>query len=108
MAQKAVAPVSNEGKRKPVGSRQSFYEQMESIEGVFSGNVQSDAMQSSRDAFFEDFQRVAGSDRTHYIETIQHLPPEVSSKGVEWLKSLVDDLCERTATAVPSLNLFKK
>ena len=108
MAQKAIAPVSHEGKRKPVGSRQSFYEQMESIEGVFSENTQNDAMQSSRDAFLEDFQRVAGNERTHYIETIRHLPPEVLSKGVEWLKSLVDALCEKTATAVPLLNLFKK
>lgn len=108
MAQKAIAPVSHEGKRKPVRSRQSFYEQMESIEGVFSGNVQNDATQRSRDAFLRDFQKATANDRAHYIETIRHLPPEVSSKGVEWLKSLVDDLCERTATAVPLLNLFKK
>ena len=109
MAQKAIAPVSQqEGKRKPVRSRQSFYEQMESIDGVFSGNVQNDATQRSRDAFLGDFQKATANDRADYIEVIRHLPPEVSSKGVEWLKSLVDDLCERTATAVPLLNLFKK
>jgi bifunctional UDP-N-acetylglucosamine pyrophosphorylase/glucosamine-1-phosphate N-acetyltransferase len=108
MAQKSVAPVSQEGKRKPVRSRQSFYEQMESIEGVFSGNVQNGATQRSRDVFLEDFQKATANDRADYIEAIRHLPPEVSSKGVEWLKSLVDALCEKTATAVPLLNLFKK
>jgi bifunctional UDP-N-acetylglucosamine pyrophosphorylase/glucosamine-1-phosphate N-acetyltransferase len=108
MAQKSVAPVSQEGKRKPVRSRQSFYEQMESIEGVFSGNVQNGATQRSRDVFLEDFQKATANDRADYIEAIRHLPPEVSSKGVEWLKSLVDALCEKTATALPLLNLFKK
>jgi bifunctional UDP-N-acetylglucosamine pyrophosphorylase/glucosamine-1-phosphate N-acetyltransferase len=83
MAQKSVAPVSQEGKRKPVRSRQSFYEQMESIEGVFSGNVQNGATQRSRDVFLEDFQKATANDRADYIEAIRHLPPEVSSKGVE-------------------------
>jgi bifunctional UDP-N-acetylglucosamine pyrophosphorylase/glucosamine-1-phosphate N-acetyltransferase len=106
MAQKAVAPVSTE--RKPGSTRTAFYEQMESIEGVFSGNVQNDATQRSRDEFLGDFQKATANDRADYIEAIRHLPPEVSSKGVEWLKSLVDDLCERTATAAPLLNLFKK
>jgi bifunctional UDP-N-acetylglucosamine pyrophosphorylase/glucosamine-1-phosphate N-acetyltransferase len=108
MAQKAIAPVSHEGKLKPVRSRQSFYEQMESIEGLFSGNVQNDATQRSRDAFLGDFQKATANDRADYIEAIRHLPPEVSSKGVGWLESLVENLCERTATAVPLLNLFKK
>jgi bifunctional UDP-N-acetylglucosamine pyrophosphorylase/glucosamine-1-phosphate N-acetyltransferase len=106
MAQKAVAPVST--KRKPGSARTAFYEQMESIEGVFSGNVQNDATQRSRDAFLGDFQKATANDRADYIGVIRHLPPEVSSKGVEWLKNLVDDLCERTVTVAPSLNLFKK
>lgn len=106
MAQKAVAPVSTEW--KPASTRTAFYEHMTSIEGVFSGNVQNDATQRSRDAFLGDFQKATVNDRANYIEAIRHLPPEVSSKGVEWLKSLVDDLCERTATAVPLLNLSKK
>jgi bifunctional UDP-N-acetylglucosamine pyrophosphorylase/glucosamine-1-phosphate N-acetyltransferase len=108
MTQKAIAPVSREGKRKPVRSRQSFYEQMESIESVFSGNDLNDETQRSRDAFLGDFQKATANDRTHYIETIRQLPPEVAAKGVVWLKSLVDDCCERVATAAPLLNLFKK
>jgi bifunctional UDP-N-acetylglucosamine pyrophosphorylase/glucosamine-1-phosphate N-acetyltransferase len=105
MAQKAVAPVSTE--RKPASASTAFYEHLKSIENVFSGNDLNDETRRSRDAFLEDFQRAAGSDRTNYIETIRHLPPEVAAKGVAWLKSLVDDCCERVATAAPSLNLFK-
>ncbi len=106
MAQKAVVPVSTD--RKPASTRTAFYEHLTSMEGVFSGNDLNDETERSRDAFLEDFQGAAGSGRTHYIETIRHLPPEVAAKGVVWLKSLVDDCCERVATAAPSLNLFKK
>jgi UDP-N-acetylglucosamine/UDP-N-acetylgalactosamine diphosphorylase len=106
MAQKAVAPVSTD--RKPASTRTAFYERLTSMEGVFSGNDLNDETKRSCDAFLGDFQRASGNDRTHYIGTIQHLPPEVAAKGVVWLNSLVGDLCERTAIAVPSLNLFKK
>jgi UDP-N-acetylglucosamine/UDP-N-acetylgalactosamine diphosphorylase len=106
MAQKAAAPVSTE--RKPASIRTAFYEQLTSIESVFSGNDLNDETKRSRDVFLEEFQKAAGNDRIRYIETIQHLPPEVAAKGVAWLKSLVDDCCERVATAAPSLNLFNK
>ena len=106
MAQKAAAPVST--RRKPASARTAFYEHLTSIEDVFGGKDIDDKTKRSRDAFLEDFQRAAGSDRTHYIETIRHLPPEIAAKGVAWLKSLVDDCCERVATAAPSLNLFKE
>jgi bifunctional UDP-N-acetylglucosamine pyrophosphorylase/glucosamine-1-phosphate N-acetyltransferase len=108
MAQKAVAAVSHGGKLKTAKSRQSFYEQMENIEGLFNVNLQNDATQRACDAFLGDFQKATANNRTHYIETIRHLPPEVAAKGVVWLKSLVDDCCERVATAAPLLNLFKK
>ncbi|MBA4397341.1 MAG: UDP-N-acetylglucosamine pyrophosphorylase [Syntrophus sp. (in: bacteria)] len=106
MAQKAAAPVSTD--RKPAATRTAFHEHLTSIEGVFGGNESNDETRRSCDAFLEDFQRAAGSDRTNYIETIRHLPPEVAAKGVAWLKNLADDCCERVATAAPSLNLFKK
>lgn len=107
MAQKAVA-VSHQRKTGPAGVRQAFYEHLKSIEGVFSGNDLNDETKRSRDAFLEYFQKAAGSARNDYIETIRHLPPEVAAKGVAWLKGLVDDCCERVATAAPSLNLFKE
>ena len=69
--------------------------------------MESDDAGKSRETFLKDFQKAAGNDKQNYIAAIQSLPAEVSSKGVKWLGSLVDDLCARASTAVPSLNLFK-
>ncbi|MBN1174929.1 MAG: hypothetical protein JXA67_22410 [Micromonosporaceae bacterium] len=41
-----------------------------------------------------------------YLDTIQHLPTEVSAAGVQWLQQIVDDLCSRADSLVPSMKLF--
>ncbi len=107
MAEKAVASVSPERPPESVRSRREFHEHLKSIEGTFHERVQSDATKKSREAFLKDFQKAAGNDRVNYIATIQSLPAKVSSKGVRWLSNLVDDLCARAKTALPSMNLFK-
>ncbi|MCX5833123.1 MAG: UDP-N-acetylglucosamine pyrophosphorylase [Deltaproteobacteria bacterium] len=107
MAEKAVATVSPERPPESVRSRREFHEHLKSIGGALHERVQSDATKKSREAFLKDFQKAAGNDRVNYIATIQGLPAKVSSKGVRWLSSLVDDLCARATTALPSMNLFK-
>jgi hypothetical protein len=42
-----------------------------------------------------------------YIETIQKLSPDASTKGVNWLQGIVDYYCQRISTMLPSLKLFK-
>ena len=41
-----------------------------------------------------------------YIQTIQHLTPELSAMGVQWLQQIVDALCGRAGTLLRSLDLF--
>ena len=107
MAEKAAATVSPKRSPASVRSRREFHEHLKSVMGVFREQVHSDATERCREAFLRDFQKAAGNDRVNYIATIQGLPAKVSSNGVRWLGSLVDDHCARAATALPSMNLFK-
>jgi bifunctional UDP-N-acetylglucosamine pyrophosphorylase/glucosamine-1-phosphate N-acetyltransferase len=56
--------------------------------------------------FLTAFWASAGQPPGDYIATIQALPPEVSAAGVQWLQQIVDDLCARAGSLVPSMNLF--
>ncbi len=111
---KAVAEVvispSSQGKLPPERhrQRQAFYECVRYMEGLFAEGIRSNATEKAHEVFITDFQKTVGSDKENYIEAIQHLPPDVSLKGVNWLNSIVTDWCERTSVAVPSMNLFKK
>ena len=108
VAEVVISPAS-QGKLPPeqYQERQAFYECVRSMEGLFAEGIRSEATEKAHEAFITDFQKTVGSDRKNYIEAIQHLPPDVSLKGVNWLNSIVADWCERTSMAVPSLNLFK-
>ena len=111
---KAVAEVvkspPSQGKLLPEQQkqRQAFYACVRSLEGLFAAGIRSDATDKACESFITDFQKTVGSDRKNYIEAIQHLPPDVSLKGVNWLNSIVADWCERASVAVPFMNLFKK
>jgi UDP-N-acetylglucosamine/UDP-N-acetylgalactosamine diphosphorylase len=90
--------------------RRELHEQMEHLEGLFSGNVPNglEAVQKSCDVFLNDFEKYTGKDRGNYIKTIQGLPPEVSQKGTTWLNGILYALCDRVVQALPSMALFRK
>ena len=107
MAEKAAAAVSPERLPESIRSRREFHERLKPIVGMFTEGGESDKTKKSRESFLEDFRKATGDNKGNYIAAIQGLPAEVSSKGVRWLNSLVDDLCAMAAAAVPSLSLFK-
>jgi len=107
MAEKAVAPAAAKGTPASVRSKREFHRHINSIAAAFHERKSSDKTARSREKFLKDFHRAVGNDRGNYIETIQGLPAEVSSKGVRWLGSLVDDICGRAAKALPSMKFFK-
>jgi len=108
MAGKAAAPSRTQRKPETAAAGQTLLEHIDSIEDVFGAGDPGDETQRFRDAFIGDFEKAAGNDRTSYLDVIRRLPPEVSSKGVQWLNALVDDCCKKIATGAPSLNLFGK
>jgi UDP-N-acetylglucosamine/UDP-N-acetylgalactosamine diphosphorylase len=104
MAQKAVAS------GKDVPARQELHDQIKMIENLFTGKIPDVLSRTdpSREIFLNDFEKIAGGNRTNYIETIQGMPAAVSSKGVAWLSGIVDALAQKAAHAVPSMALIKK
>ncbi|MDQ1289844.1 MAG: bifunctional UDP-N-acetylglucosamine pyrophosphorylase / glucosamine-phosphate N-acetyltransferase [Actinomycetota bacterium] len=56
--------------------------------------------------FHEAFRAFARQSPAGYVGTVQALPPEVSRSGVRWLQEIVDHLCGRAASLVPSSGLF--
>ena len=107
MAEKAAAADPPQRPPEPVRSRREFHQHLSSVTGAFTGLGESDETKKSRERFLGDFRKAAGDPKGNYIAAIQSLPPEVASTGVRWLSSLVDDLCARAASVVPSLGLFK-
>ena len=104
MAQKAVAS------GKDVPARRELHEKISLIEELFTGKIPDVLSRTdpSREIFLNDFEKIAGGNRTNYIETIQGMPAAVSSKGVAWLSGIVDALAQKAAQAVPSMALIKK
>ncbi len=107
MAEKAAADLSAGQPTASARSRREFREHIQSVTGAFRERAQNDATERFREAFLEDFRKATGDGKRNYIAAIQGLPAEVSSKGVRWLGSLVEDFCARAARAVPSLDLFE-
>lgn len=104
--QAVVAPVSSEKIRGRAEERKASAAAVRCLIDLMAEGFQSSATEKTRDAFLAAFQSAVGSDKSGYIDSIQNLKPDVSSKGTYWLSGIVADWCERIETAVPSINLF--
>jgi bifunctional UDP-N-acetylglucosamine pyrophosphorylase/glucosamine-1-phosphate N-acetyltransferase len=107
MAAKAAGSQASEHSPESARPKREFHEQIGPVAGALQERLQSDGTDRFRDEFLNAFRKAAGNDRANYIKAIQGLPAEISAKGVRWLDGLVNDLCARAATLLPSLNLFK-
>ena len=105
MAGKAVASSAKDARKT-----QELHEQLGCVESLFTGGMPEVLAQTgqSREAFLGDIEKVAGSNRSNYLETIQGLPAAISSKGVTWLNCIVDTMSEKVAQSLPSMGLFTK
>jgi len=106
MAQKAALPSPNLNPELST-VRQAFHEHIEKIEIVLSETMPADATEQDRESFLSSFAQSGGNGRKPYIETIQNLSPDVSAKGGKWLQGIVDYYCQRIATVISSLSLFR-
>jgi len=107
MAEKAAAPSRNQPKPDAIGEKQALYQNMEAMEAVLSDKIRSDTTERAREVFLQGFLQGGGNDPRPYLETIRELQPDVSAKGVKWLQSIVDYYCQKTASVLSSLRLFK-
>lgn len=107
MAEKAVAASEKDHQASRIRSRKELYGRMGEIEGILCGNMSSvtETTDRLRDDYLHDFERIVGHDKANYIETIQSLPAEISSKGVMWLDGIVRALCKKVSDIIPALEL---
>lgn len=104
MAEKAAASSVKER------IRSELHERMDSIERIFADEIPVilAATDKFRETFLSDFEKRTGGGRTDYIKVIQDLPVAVSSKGIEWLNSIVDVVYGKVAQIIPSLGVPDK
>jgi hypothetical protein len=57
-------------------------------------------------AFPRAVQPGAAAVRAGYIDTIQRLTPKARAEGVAWLQGIVDALCGKAQSLLPSMDLF--
>jgi bifunctional UDP-N-acetylglucosamine pyrophosphorylase/glucosamine-1-phosphate N-acetyltransferase len=106
MAQKAALP-SPDSNPELSAAKHAFHEHIEKIEIVLNETLRDDAREQDRESFLNSFAQSGCNGRRPYIETIQNLPPDVSAKGEKWLQGIVDYYCQRIATVISSISLFR-
>jgi UDP-N-acetylglucosamine/UDP-N-acetylgalactosamine diphosphorylase len=96
-------PDSASGARK-----KEFHEKIAPLCEWFMEKPASPETNGKKEAFLRAFQAIGQSGGIGYIETIKSLPDQTAGKGTDWLQQIVADACQRAATLLPSLKLFRK
>ncbi|NTV32261.1 MAG: UDP-N-acetylglucosamine pyrophosphorylase [Deltaproteobacteria bacterium] len=88
--------------------KKEFHEKIAPLCELFMEKPASPETNGKKEAFLRAFQAIGRSEGIGYIETIKSLPDQTAGKGTDWLQQIVADTCERAATLLPSLKLFRK
>jgi bifunctional UDP-N-acetylglucosamine pyrophosphorylase / glucosamine-1-phosphate N-acetyltransferase len=107
MAQKAADISPKNIKSKTASERKALHENMSHIEDILNDKINDAKIAKAAGAFLGDFEQSCENDRRQYIETIQKLPPKISTKGTQWLQSIVNYYCQRISSVIPFIKLFK-
>ena len=107
MLEKAASASGCKSDVESLKERRTVLERIADIANIFQTTVKDDAVSRSRELFLKDFATSGKDDQRNYIETIKKLPPDVSARGVQWLQTIVNYYCQRTATVISSAELFK-
>lgn len=95
------------GRAGGADARRELKDNIGLLAAVFQEVKTGSGTDKARELFLDAFQKTEGSSSSNYIAAIQGLPAEVSSRGVLWLSSLVDELCAQAGKAVPSLEILR-
>ena len=102
MAQKAANQFDTKLKAVAMKERKELCKQIGNIEAIINEEIHDKVISKNQDKFLRKI-KFTGK----YIETIQKLSPDISTKGVNWLQGIVDYYCQRISTMLPSPKLFK-
>lgn len=107
MTEKTAFVSQQKLKPESIRERLAVHEHLGDIEQILSEDIHDDLVEKARETFLQSLSQTSGNHREAYIETIQKLPQDVSAKGVQWLQGIVDYYCQRIATVISSISLFK-
>jgi bifunctional UDP-N-acetylglucosamine pyrophosphorylase / glucosamine-1-phosphate N-acetyltransferase len=107
MAEKAAVTPSAQAKSAPIGGKQALHEHMEDVAGILREKIKDDVIQRDKEVFLRCLGQSKGNDAMPYIEAIRKLPPDISTKGIKWLQSIVDYYCQRISRVLSSMGLFR-
>ncbi|MFY9398283.1 MAG: UDP-N-acetylglucosamine pyrophosphorylase [Desulfomonilia bacterium] len=97
------------GAGKDTGIRRSLAENFHKVADAFTSSADGDPqVLTYRGAFLEGLHRARQESGKGYVEVIQALPAEVSSKGTKWLECAVASLCMKASEAVPGLEVYDR
>jgi len=108
MAKRAAASDPS-GSEKTARLRKELGGSIDKVQGIFEGDAADDPeVKVLREEFLKALEKAMKGGPSNYVETIQGLPPDVSSKGTRWLECVVAYYCKMVSTAMPGLQLFQK
>lgn len=107
MVEKASSASGRKSDAESLKERRTVLEHMDDIAKIFQTAIKDNAVDRSREVFLKDFEASRKDSHRNYIETIKNLPPGSASGGVQWLQTIVNYYCQRTATVISSAKLFK-
>ena len=105
MAERALSSGIPHIKADKARIRRELREKVVEVQAIMEACATDDEILRLRDDFLAGLKMPVRAS-TGYVETIQGLPPEISSKGTRWLERIVARLCERVSAAMPALDLF--
>ena len=107
MAKTAALSESSQSDRA-IRLRKEFGSSINKIQGIFRTNATTDSkIETLKGEFLTALNKIMRGGPDSYVETIQGLPADVSSKGTRWLECVVAYYCKMAATAMPGLQLFQ-
>ncbi len=88
-------------------ARPELVENIDKVCELFGKDPSDSEASGSRDRFLAAFSENTQGSTHSYTKAIQALPPAVARQGTVWLQQIIDSLCNRTASMLTSLNMFK-
>jgi bifunctional UDP-N-acetylglucosamine pyrophosphorylase / glucosamine-1-phosphate N-acetyltransferase len=83
-----------------------LHDNIGSVCELFDGNIRDGKEAELRDRFLGAFEKCSRELDGDYIQHIKAMPAVVSQDGVRWLQQIIDVLCQRAGTFLPSFGLF--
>ena len=106
VAEKVPESTTHDEHEKLRNRKLEFYRNVDEMCHLFESDLEGAAGRKYREAFLEGLELQKRGDSLDYIRVIQGLPKAVSLEGTAWLQAIVEDLCQKAAQLLPSMNLF--